>query len=172
VPLSESNVPFVTTAGLGGSYLATNLAPGTYVTYFGAPSCSNDSPALAPRFVVGQVRVIARQTVAGPDVTLQPDGGISGVVRGAGDRPLAGICAEVLPVNGGAGAVIGVSASGRYSVTDLVPGRYRVRFEAGCGASGYATRWYKNARTRQRATVVQVSAGKTRTGISITLARS
>jgi hypothetical protein len=89
---------------------------------------------------------------------------------------VAGICVEAVPLSdglsSGLGTVIGVSAAGGYTITDLAPGEYKVRFEVGCGARGYLTRWYKNAKTRQQAAVVRVRADQTSTGISITLRRS
>jgi len=171
LPTTATALGSATISVAGGNYQATNLAPGKYVVYFGDPFCSSDSPALAPQFFPSLVTVAAQQTTTGINTILQPDGGISGVVRGVGNRPVAGICAEVVPVSGGAGRIIGISASGGYHVIDLVPGGYKVRFESGCGANGYATRWYKNARTGRQATVVQVSAGTVSTGISITLPR-
>ena len=163
-------------AGQGGSYLATNLAAGKYLIFTGYPGCSNDSPALAPRFFAKLVQVTARQTTTGVSTTLRPDGGIAGLVRGPGHTPVAGICAEAVPLSdglsSGLGTVIGVSTAGGYTITDLAPGEYKVRFEVGCGARGYLTRWYKNARTRQQAAIVRVRADQISTGISITLRRS
>jgi hypothetical protein len=172
LPTTPNGVGTVTIAGAGGTYSVAGLAQGSYLAFFGDPVCSFDSPALAPAFRSGQVQVISRQTTAGVDATLALDGGISGVVSGPGRKPLAGICAEAVPLNGGGlGTVIAVTAAGRYSAIDLAPGQYKVRFESGCGTTGFATRWYKNARTKQQATVVSVSAGTVSTGISITLPR-
>ena len=171
LPTGRFGLGTVTMAAAGGAYSAANLGPGQYSVFFGDPNCSIDSPALAPRSYSRLVQVTAAHDTTGISATLALDGGISGVVKGRGGRPVSGICAEVVPLAGGASHVIGVTAAGRYHVIDLVPGRYKVSFSAGCGATGYATRWYKNARSRQQATIIQVSANKTTTGISITLPR-
>jgi hypothetical protein len=62
-----------------------------------------------------------------------------------------------------------VTRGGGYSVIDLTPGRYRVEFSSGCGASGYATQWWKNASSQGRATIITVPANTVRTGIDAVL---
>jgi len=64
-----------------------------------------------------------------------------------------------------------VSKSGSYTLLQLPPGRYKVKFSSGCGATGYVTQWWQDAPTRRAATVVTVSAGQTVSGISATLAK-
>jgi len=175
LPLSRTAIGGFGFALAGGSYSVSGLAPGRYQVYFGDPTCSSDAPALAPMFYPGKPLVIARQTTTGISATLPLDGGIAGLVRGPGHSPVAGICAQVVPVSGGlngsASPVIAVTTGGGYTAIDLVPGSYKVRFGSGCGATGYATRWYKNAGTPGRATIVRVSAGTITTGIGITLRR-
>jgi hypothetical protein len=171
LPTARSGVGTLTIAGAGGAYSASSLGPGQYAVFFGDPGCSIDSPALAPRSYSRLVDVTVRHDTTGISATLALDGGISGVVKGRGGTPVAGICAEVVPLAGGTSHVIGVTATGGYSIIDLVPGSYKVKFSAGCGATGYATRWYKDARNRQQATIIQVSANKITTRISITLPR-
>ena len=106
--------------------------------------------------------------------------GMSYYVCKQAGKPVAGICAEAVPqappgivslLSPGVPTGVTVAAGGGYRIADLQPGRYKVRFAAGCDASGYATRWYKNARTSQGATVVRVSAAKVTTGIDATLPR-
>ena len=104
------------------------------------------------------------------DGSLGLDGAISGLVRGRGKLPVAGICVVAVP-RSGAAAVMAVTTRACYRLIDLVPGGYKVRFEPGCGASGYATRWYKNARASSHPTVVQVTAGQSTAGIGSTLPR-
>ena len=171
-PTFDGGVGGITVAAAGGAYSATGLAAGPYVAEFGDPSCSSNSPALAP-LVSSPVVITARQNTPGVDATLALDGGIAGVVRGPGSTPLSGICADAVPVDGGngLGTVIAVTAAGRYTAIDLAPGQYKVKFESGCGTTGYSTRWYKNARTKQQATFVVVSNGTVTTGINGTLPR-
>ena len=176
LPLGRNASGSIAFSGLGGSFTATNLAPGQYELLAGDPSCSSDAPSLSVR-VSGPVQVTAGKTTSGVSIGLHLTGAITGDVRGPGGKPVAGICAEAVPLAGGLGvspgipAAVTAAAGGRYRIGDLQPGPYKLRFTAGCGATGYATRWYKNARTARAATVVRVSAAKVTTGIDATLPR-
>jgi len=154
----------------GGSYQATNLAPGRYDVLAGDPACSNDAPSLTAR-VFGPITVSAGKATTS-DVALPTTGQIAGVVRGPTGKPVAGICAEAIPLTSGLGIPLGITAGGgSYLIGDLQPGRYVVRFTTGCGATGYAARWYKNSPTRKGAAIVDVRAAKVTTGIDVTLHR-
>ena len=77
----------------------------------------------------------------------------------SGGRPLTGICVRAMPADRGARRVLhGHGAAAGTRVTGLAPGRYRVRFSSGCGASGYATQWWKDAGSAGPATVVTIRA--------------
>jgi hypothetical protein len=164
----------------GGAYTAGNLQPGTYRVFFGDPACPFGPYNLASQWYKGQptkakatlVTVTAGATTPGIGATLPADGGISGAVTGPGPshRPLTGICVAAQQVGSSAPPVIAVTSSGKYSIISVSPGRYRVEFESGCGATGYATQWWKGAGARKNATLVKV-AGTTITGINATLHR-
>jgi hypothetical protein len=79
----------------------------------------------------------------------------------------------VAAVGTGRGAipVIAVTARGAYAIADLAPGRYRVEFSPGCGATGYVTQWWRRAASAAAATIVTVTAASTVTGISAALRR-
>ena len=158
--------------GLDGSYLATGLAAGTYQVYFGDPECLFGTPGLAPQWYNGQatqatatgVPVTVGTTAQSIDVTLQPDGQITGTVSAAPSAsPLSGVCVTAIPVSGsGSPAVVAVTGtSGGYTLADLLPGQYKVKFSAGCGAVGYATQWWDDVSSEATATVVTVAAGET-----------
>jgi hypothetical protein len=177
LPLSPTASGSITFSFQGGNFTATNLAPGQYVLLAGDPSCSSNAPSLSAR-VSSTIQVTAGKTTAGVSLGLHVTGAIAGVVRGPGGRPVAGICAEAVPLSGGLGVIglgvsvgVTVAAGGSYRIGDLQPGPYKVRFTVGCGATGYATRWYKNARTSKSATVVKVSAATVTTGINAALPR-
>ncbi len=172
LPLSQTASGSIAFSFQGGSFTATNLAPGRYELLAGDPSCSSDAPSLSERRS-GPIQVTAGKTTTGVGIGLHVTGTIEGVVRGPGGKPVAGICAEAVPLRGGIGVPVGVTAAvgGGYRIADLQPGPYKVEFTVGCGATGYATRWYKNARTSQAATVVKVSAAAVTTGINATLPR-
>ena len=158
--------------GLDGSYLVTGLAAGTYQVYFGDPECLFGTPGIAPQWYNDQatqtaatgVDVSVNATSQSVDATLQPDGQITGTVSAAPSAsPLSGACVTAIPVssNGSQPVVAATGTSGTYTLADLLPGQYRVRFSAGCGAAGYATQWWNGVSSETAATVVTVVAGET-----------
>jgi Carboxypeptidase regulatory-like domain len=166
---------------LDGSYLMTGLTAGSYQVYFGDPRCVFAAPGLAPQWDGSQsaqadatpVSVTVGATTGPVDAALQPDGEITGTVSVAGSpaTPLSGACVTAFRVSGAqqaglSAAVVAVSGPGGYTLADLLPGRYRVRFSAGCGATGYATQWYQDMPSRTAATVITVTPAGTLTGIS------
>jgi len=174
-PLFRTGLASLAVAGPGGTYLATNLAPGRYRVLFADPGCSNNSPSLSAS-LSGEVTVVTRGNTTA-NATLKLAGGITGVVRGS-HGPAAGICAKAVPQRGNTltgvtAAAVGIStAAGHYEILGLQPGRYKVEFTVGCGATGLATRWYKNAASEKNATVVTVKADAVDVGINGTLPRA
>jgi len=106
--------------------------------------------------------------VADGDTPLLADGGISGSVTGPapGHAALTGICVSAVPAATGQSPVYTVSAAGSYQLPDLLPGKYRVEFQSGCGQAGLATQWWDLASSSQAALVVDVGSGDTVTGIN------
>ena len=163
----------VSFADVDGNYPATGLATGTYQVYFGDPLCFVGPAGLVPQWFDGQASQAAAQSVtvtaAGSTVTsinavLEPDGQITGTVSaGSPSAPLSGVCVTAFPVPGnGSSAVVAVSrATGDYTLADLLPGQYKVRFSAGCGATGYAAQWWNDVSSEAVATVVTAVAGQT-----------
>jgi hypothetical protein len=90
-------------------------------------------------------------------------------VTGPAHAKLTGACVAAVPLGARSVPVIAVTRSGRYSVIDLTPGRYRVEFSSGCGASGYVTQWWKNAGSKSTATIITVPASTVKTGIDAVL---
>lgn len=170
-----------TTTGSSGRYTLPGLQAGRYRVFFDTTAdCDSSQDGLVPRWYPDAasragatiVTVRAGATTPGINATLQADGGISGTVTSAsGGRPLTGICVRAIPLAAGRGASITVASGGRYSLVGLAPGQYRVRFSSGCGASGYATQWWKDAGSAARATVVTIRADTVSAGIDAALAR-
>jgi hypothetical protein len=176
VPVTRPGSRGTWTTGNDGGYDLSGLAPGQYRVYAGQQSCSYNAVALVPRWYAGVVQVTAGTTTAGIGLTLAEGGSITGTVRGStsghGSRPVAGICVLAMREASGATPVVAVSgADGSYAETSLLPGKYRVEFEPGCGASGYQTRWYKNAPGPRHAAVIMVAAAAATQGIGVTLPR-
>jgi Carboxypeptidase regulatory-like domain len=168
-------------SGANGKFEIRNLSPGKYDVYLGDPGCSGGDPELAPEWYPGQpsptsasvVRVRADAVTALSSVTLPTDGAISGSVSGPGGGTVAGICATATLASGSAGLggqpVVAVTRHSGYSLLDLVPGKYRVEFTSGCGASGYKTQWWKAKSSAGLATLITVTAATTTTDITAAL---
>jgi len=77
----------------------------------------------------------------------------------------------VVQQGAGSNSVTAVSSGGKYSIIDLAPGRYRVAFTSGCGATGYVSQWWKGAASRAKATLITVPVNKVTTGINAALKR-
>jgi hypothetical protein len=161
-------------AGPRGYYRITNLIPGEYKVFVD-PGC--DAGGLVPQWYKGASRrskatvvaVAAGQRTRSISVTVQPYGSISGTVTGPNpaDKPLAGICVQAVPVRAGATPLLTESTAprGGYQTGPLPPGKYLVKFEAGCAARGYKTQWWQESASMIYATPVTVRPGLTRSGI-------
>lgn len=187
VPADPGNTIGAGTTGQHGMYQIRGLGAGTYHVYAGDVFCGGGAggPALAPQWYKGQqseatatdVTVTAGASTAGIDAKLAASGAISGTVSHQG-QPVAGECVTAFPVGAtpeplvGAtlNPVIAVTASdGSYSLADLLPGQYHVEFTVGCGASGFAAQWWQQATSEQTASIVNVAASGTVTGIDASL---
>lgn len=170
-----------TYTGTDGRYTLPNLQSGQYRVFFDTTAdCDFSQDGLVPRWYrdaasrarATLVTVRAAATTPGISAALQADGGISGTVTAASSgRPLSGICVRAVPQAAGRDASVTVAGGGRYSLIGLSPGRYRVRFSSGCGASGYVTQWWKDAGSAARATVVTIRADTVSAGIDAALTR-
>jgi hypothetical protein len=159
-----------------GFYTAAGLAPGTYQVYFGDQLCDfNDGPVtFAPQWFNDQptestattITVTAGAKTTKTDATLQLFGSIEGTVTGKSGTPVSGECVVAVPFRAQLDPLfdtppndeVAISGStGRYSLIDLPPGRYKVAFTTGCGAKGYATQWWSGASSAAGATVISVS---------------
>ena len=68
--------------------------------------------------------------------------------------------------------MVAVTGPSGYTLGDLLPGQYKVRFSAGCGAAGYATQWYQDVASRKAAKTITVVANQTASGVSATLSKT
>jgi hypothetical protein len=168
-------------SGLDGSYLVNGLAAGTYQVYFGDPQCVLTTPLLAPQWYNDQltqaaattVTVTVGDTTGSVDAALHSDGQISGTVSGPTASPLSGICVTAYPAaSTGSLPIVAATGTGGYTLADLVPGQYKVRFSTGSGALGYATQWWKDAASQSAAAVITVGPSQDVSGISATLSKS
>jgi len=166
----------VATTGRNGKYTITSLTPGNFTVYIGDQYCTYGDQDLAPQWYPGAaaeskaqvVTVASGATQALSAVTLPTDGAISGTVTQPGGSALHGVCVAATQASPALGQpVYAVTGStGSYSIIDLPPGTYRVRFSSGCGAIGYRTEWWDGKSSTITATPITVTAGGTTTGIS------
>jgi len=180
-PLSPTGTFGFAETGIDGTYTATGLAAGQYRVYFNDPTCFFGGISLASQWYNGEptaatadtITVTAGSTTSGIDATLQPFGSITGTVTGPGQAPISGECVTAVPIGKDfagffAPEVAITTTTGSYSLLDVQPGRYKVRFSAGCGNSGFTTQWWQDASSRASATV---SGGAVVSGIDAALRR-
>lgn len=165
-PVAFANSGFT---GTDGNYVVTGLKAGTYALYFNDPTCLIAPPNLAPLTYPRTVAVQTDHTASGIDARLQPDGEVTGIVTGKSAKPVSGICVRALPLAIGSRPVAAVSRMGRYSLIDLLPGKYKIEFLDGCGAAGYRSQWWQHKDSSQAATVITVAPGQVISGISAEL---
>jgi hypothetical protein len=169
----------VAATGRQGYWTMTGLDPGSYRVLF-SPVCLAGFPPVAPQWFNDKpgpqsatpVNVVANRTTGAINARLAAPGGIAGSVTDSAHAAVRGICVSALPESGDSVPVIAVTAaSGRFSIAQLPPGKYLVRFDHGCGANGYLTQWYNGAPSKTGATPVTVIAGQVTTDINATMKR-
>jgi len=167
-----------------GRYTITQLSAGKYHVYFSDPACGDPDNAnvpFAPQWYRDEpseaaartVRVSAGGTVTGIDDALSVFGAVTGTVETRGHAAVAGECVTAVPVHplGGTFAppeVAITGRTGRYTLTQLSPGQYKIEFHTGCGDHGFTTQWWDNAGSARSAKVITVRF-TTITGIDATL---
>jgi hypothetical protein len=182
-----------------GRYVLTGVRAGTYtLTYSDCASPGGYQSQSAPVTVAaGQPDLLApvALTPASPEQALGTEQAyarshpglasaaarkpaLTGIVRSAAGKPLAGICVTAVgnAKTSGTEWVSTTSRTGRYSIPAFAGGKgfaWRVLFTVGCGSTGnYAPQWWKDAANRHLAAVLhQASASSTFSGISARLTR-
>ncbi len=153
-----------------GRYRIVGLSAGAYHLFVDAsePYCEQGSENLASRRLPGVIRVTAGQLSSGANGALGEGGSVSGRVTGPGGRGVPGACVEAFPQPGGAESYGTTGRFGKYLLTSLVPGRYKVRLgDPGCsdGPANLAAEWFDQSIGMGSATVITVRAGHTRGGV-------
>lgn len=171
-----------------GRYVAPQLEAGNYRAYIADPNCNEFSdavPPFAPQWYNDQpsqatatvVHVSAGGATTGINGALTPFGAVTGTVETQAHVPVSGECVTAVPFRAAPDPVSDVPAqrevavtnhTGGYTLTTLMPGRYKVEFSSGCGASGFVTQWWDNAGSARSAKVITVGFAPI-TGISATL---
>lgn len=163
--------------GPNGTYTVGGLPAGSYVVGFSAagylPGYFEDAESARSAKLV----TVAEGAAAGEvDGHLQLAGSIAGTVTDSAGTPLPGIEVSVRDGHGHyAGAT--TAADGTYSIGELAPGSYSVRFApeapvAGFspGGGNYLAQYYDQRASAGEADPVTVVGGRTATGIDARLA--
>jgi hypothetical protein len=167
---SFSGLSFV---GENGRYRVSGLSTGRYE--LSIYNCGPPTANLAS--IMKTVRVVAPRSVTGVDVKLAAGGTITGTVTGdpADPGPLGQACVVGVPTNpNGSLPLVWTDDSGRYEITGLPAGTYRVDLadpfcDLGFGIPGMAPQWFSNRLDQRAADLITVTAGRTTRGISATL---
>jgi hypothetical protein len=178
-PRTGPGVVSVAATSRDGRWTMTGLDPGSYRVLF-SPVCMAGFPQTTPQWFNDKpgpgsatlVRVATDRSTGAINARLGAPGNISGTVTDLAHAAVPGICVTALPEADGAVPVSAVTAAnGSFSIANLPPGGYLVRFDPGCGASGYLTQWYNGAPSKPSATPVIVIAGLATTDVNATIQR-
>ncbi len=173
-----------------GYYTAPQLGAGNYHAYLADPGCQgfpDAVPPFAPQWFSGQptqatakaVHVSAGRRTTGINGALVGFGAVTGTVITRSHAAVGGECVTAVPFRGATDPVTGIPAqqevaatghAGGYTLTALTPGRYKIEFTTGCGATGLLTQWWDNATSAASAKVITVRFA-TITNINATLHR-
>ena len=151
-----------------GKFKLKGLTPDQYKVRVNSPFCSVDPSGLSQKWynnaqtraAATPVAVARGQVVANINATVGEDGTISGSVTGPASTPLTGVCVAAVPESPARATLYTVTSNGSYSLADVQPGRYRVEFESGCGATGWASQWWNAASSRVGASFITVRSAK------------
>jgi protocatechuate 3,4-dioxygenase beta subunit len=154
-----------------GSYKVVGLRGGSYTVQV-FPNCAGPAVNLRSVTLRHPVLVTQGKVTAGVNASLQAGGSIAGQVSGPGAVAVPGACVEADQVPGGLVGAALTDAHGRYVLTGLTPGKYKVEFgDPSCsdGAAGLGIQWYQGASDSGSATVITVTAGQTASAVNATL---
>lgn len=154
-----------------GMYKIEDLEPGKYFVYAGSRVYGYKYFRNTTNWRKAKLVHVKKKTVKGINIKFDLERG-SGAIEGA-IRQKSGIPIPEAEITAyaadGHWAGSGVSdASGRYRISDLVSGKYKL--EASFRRSGaYVSRWYKNSSQFDDADLVRVTEPHTRSGINFVI---
>ncbi len=160
-----------TTVGLPTGTYKVFFTPNTFITEYVSEWYNNKATEQAADPVAVTNGAISENINA--ELTYVPYGQISGTVTGEGGVPLENIAVQVyIAENGNFLSQLRTDASGNYTVPNLPPGAYNVRFRADTpDLQAYLTEWYNDKAIEADADPVTVNAGATTENINATLTR-
>ncbi len=162
--------PIAVTVALACAFAGPALDAANAATAKSGPATARQAVAHLPAAGAIAVAAAPRARTGQPAGRPGATGGlgvITGVVGGAGGRPVVGAC--VVATGRGAGAMAMTRPDGRYVIAGLRPGEYTLHY-SDCAAPGrYLDQWSGGAFSAAGAAPVAVSAGQVRTLPRVTL---
>lgn len=154
-----------------GTYKIVGLPTGSYrIEIF--PQCVGPAVNLRAVTLPHSVQVAQGKVTAKVNGSLQTGGSIAGRVSGPDAAAVPGGCVEAYQIPGGLAGDSSTGADGKYVLTGLTPGKYKVEFgDPSCsdGTAGLGPQWYDGAADIGSATVITVKTGRTTSAIDAAL---
>ncbi|MCK6079029.1 carboxypeptidase regulatory-like domain-containing protein [Microbacterium sp. EYE_5] len=159
------------TTGKDGEYSVSLLPPGRYKVSFSAGDYFDAWWGGDSQQSAAIIDVAAGEVVTGVDAPLVRSASLSGIVRDEAGQPVEDATVttwfNVGPSQHGHGVT--TDDAGRWRISGLEGGEYRVQVEAPSGAN-LIERWWDNASTEAEATPIQLKASTDVDGIDVALA--
>ena len=149
-----------------GSYFLNSLKEGSYKIVFNPANCYAGN-FLFREYNSGEpVPVADGQTTSGIDAVMYPAGAIIGRLSDQDDDGLMSGSVQAFSASTGNMWAATIDYMGNYTIRNLPPDNYRVRFAYTFGSiTNYPPKWYSNANSGTDAAVLTVAAGETVNGI-------
>jgi protocatechuate 3,4-dioxygenase beta subunit len=159
-----------TTTLSDGTYILGSLREGSYSLVFNVSTCVAGNYVSRGYGSGEPVLVADGQTTSGIDVVVSDAGAISGRLDGPDGHGLMNGSVGAFRDQAGDFFAATIDYQGNYTIRNLPPGDYRVRFAYTYGTiTNYPPKWYPDAADGASAALIPVIAGETATGINGTL---
>jgi hypothetical protein len=150
-----------------GDYLLSNLPSGNYRIFFsGVGYFSEWYNNKTSQPSADLVAVTAPDLTSGIDAVLERSGGISGTVKNGQGVGIQNVWVHVHNADGYGLFGTSTDQNGRYALSSMGTGNYKVRFNA---PQGYLTECYNNKATLNTSDLIPVTAPNMTSGIDATL---
>jgi len=149
-----------------GKYEVVGMATGNYKVYFNAAStgyCSEWYIDKSTYAVADPVGVTAEQTTPDIDAQLILGGVLSGRVADESGNGIQGVRVRLYDSGNKTFSIVTTDSGGNYTISGILPGSYRVNFDATNVAGNYVSEYYNDKFTLSRADAINLISGQTTT---------